>query len=151
VEEDLLKGCLRNAPELDTVLVLMLTNFPKEGGDLLSLELIRESTRKLVNFPGAWGEKGLDVAGGPLVILGIAARGHLEPTAILVLQADLGPNAANGALGHDGNPLAQHLGLLHRVGCENDGPPHFGPVDDVPNKATNLRVQPSLSRVRGKK
>eukprot|EP00160_Parvularia_atlantis_P010483 Unigene2049_Nuclearia_a/m.6374 Unigene2049_Nuclearia_a/g.6374 ORF Unigene2049_Nuclearia_a/g.6374 Unigene2049_Nuclearia_a/m.6374 type:complete len:589 (+) Unigene2049_Nuclearia_a:424-2190(+) len=53
----------------------------------------------------------------------------------------LGAQAAQRALGHDADALAQHLGLLHRVRREDDGLANTRLVDDVPDQPAHLRVE----------
>ena len=60
--------------------------------------------------------------------------------AVLVLEVERGAQAAQPAAAHDGDDVAQGVGLLHRVRGEHDDPVLLGLLDDVPHAAPVDRV-----------
>mmetsp|Transcript_16754 Transcript_16754/g.57189 ORF Transcript_16754/g.57189 Transcript_16754/m.57189 type:complete len:745 (-) Transcript_16754:3551-5785(-) len=81
---------------------------------------------------------------GPLLQLGqrirLDADLHVVPAAVLVLEVLHGAEAAEAALHHDAQVVAQRLALLHGVGRKHDGAALQRAADDVPHEAARLRV-----------
>ena len=57
------------------------------------------------------------------------------PNPKLALEVQGGAHSCQPPLHHDGNPVAQHIGLLHAVGCQHNCPVPPVLLDHIPCKS----------------
>jgi hypothetical protein len=62
-------------------------------------------------------------------------HGQRVARAVLLLEAQAAADGLEAAARHDGDAVAEDVGLLHRVRRQHDGAARLGLLDDVPHVA----------------